>query len=167
MSTVGQPASTTSPTGDIGTNVRIGVTHRDLFGRVAVYTTTPVHLSFPSNDRVNIDNETVFGYTPFIGIFANEGMADDLTYRLVRQLLARTTPASVRNIDIRISKSDKSGFASKIVLYINEDSTEEDICCDVATVLYNGYETIETVWIDDEHPSASEYCDQRSYGRFD
>jgi hypothetical protein len=126
-------------TGDvsrIGTEARMGyINPGHLSRRAVIYLSDQIHLDAVLNGSVDLD--TMFGFDYLTSTpFAISGEASEVTCNVVAVIAKHTRHDYDELLGIRISKSDKPEYASKIVFYLSHFVNLRQVCDEVAEVVF-------------------------------
>ena len=140
---------------------RFGLTQRDTFGRVVIYTSKMIHVPHEDNDN----SETTFLKSDRFGIIALgvDGETEPLTIDVVDSLSHYAIEPFAPYIGIRVSRSENPMYASKIVFYMKANARIEDILVDISGVMYTHFSAIASRYVLNEEPSTTEKRDRLDY----
>lgn len=132
--------------------IRFGITNSDDFGRIAIYTSTYVHV-LPRK----IGPEVSFVRSDSRGISAVIENIAPITIKVVEAIARYAIDPYGEHLGIRVSKSDTKKFASKIVFYKKDNVRIEDVYGALANAMYTHVSYTITSYVQDERPSDREF----------
>lgn len=150
----------------IGTEARLGYTFPGhLSRRAVIYLSDKLHENI--GDYGPADLDTWFAHDPEMGAIAVEGMADRPACKVVEALAPFThTPYDMFH-GIRVSRSDKLGYASKVVVYYTKDADIDAAITAVAQVIFGEGIPYTTQWHDGDHMTEAEIELQHAFNALD
>lgn len=128
-----------------------GLTKPDQYGRVAIYTSAHVHLYSPT-----VGPEMSFVRSDSRGIVAVIDKIPEITTKVVDAVSRYAIDPFGPHIAIRVAESDIPKYGSKIVFYVQDDVSIEEVYNALSDAMYTHVNFISTTYIQGERPSASE-----------
>ena len=131
--------------------IQFGITAPDDHGRVAIYTSTYVHVT-----AQRIGPEVSFVQSDTRGIVAVIDGVADITTKVIEAVAHYAIDPYGPHIPIRLTESDIPGYASKIVFYIKPSEDVKDVCAALAKAMFTHVNDTCISLVEGERPSAKE-----------
>lgn len=170
MTGVARPVYPTSTPGEKGVIAHFGVERPDYNrNRAVFYFVEAIH----AQDTGQPHDETKFSwleYEAYKEMRPDFGFVPDKTIVILHTLLPFAYRGFDKHIGIRLSSTNEPGYKSKIVIYLRRSADINDICVELAKMMYFKVHDlqVEDVYPDPENAmSEKEQDDRRWYGILD